>query len=54
MSMEIVPNPRVGGVIVISTIDVYDSPQECIFHPQKVEGLDAFSFFFRQTRRDSP
>ena len=27
-----------------AAIDVYDSPKECIFYPQKVEGLDAFSF----------
>ena len=27
-----------------SAIDMYDSPKECIFHPQKAEGLDAFSF----------
>ena len=37
-----------------AAIDVYDSPKECIFYPQKVEGLDAFSFFSRPTRRDSP
>ena len=30
---EIVPNARVGDLITISTIDVYDSPQECIFDP---------------------
>ena len=28
--MEIVSNPRVGGLTIISTIDVdFDSPQEC-------------------------
>ena len=30
-----------------AAVDVYDSPQECIFYPEKVEGLDAFSFLFR-------
>ena len=49
--MEIVPKPRVGGLTIVSTIDVthntldYDSPQErMLFFPQKVEDLDAFSF----------
>ena len=57
--MEIVPKPRVGGLSIIFTIDVthntidYHSPQErMLFYPQKVEDLDAFSFLFRQTRRD--
>ena len=36
-----------------AAINVCDSPKECIFYPQKIEGVDAFSFFFRQTRRDS-
>ena len=57
--MKIVPKPRVGGLTIVSTIDVthntldYDSPQERrLLYPQKVEDLDAFSFLFRQTRRD--
>ena len=53
--MEIVPNPRVGGLTIISAIDVdYDFSTRMLSYPQKVEDLDAFSFFFRQTRRDLP
>ena len=41
--MEIVPSSRVGGLTIISTIDVYDSPQERMpFYPQNVEDFDAF------------
>ena len=43
--MEIVPNPRVGGLTIISTIDVdYDLSTRMLSYPQKVEDLDAFSF----------
>ena len=34
--MEIVPDPLVGDLTIISTIDVHDSPQEYIFYPSSM------------------
>ena len=55
--MEIVPNPRVGGLTIISTIDVdYDSPQECFpilrrlkIWMRSVFSLDRYAVIYRDS-----